>query len=118
MINLNFFLGDFGSLQHFSPFLEQTASGISSLWARVTALKYECVVVVGYPEKLDIPSGLALSPEFYNSSILIDADGETIANYRKSFLFNIEETWSQEGLDGFFNEEIEGLGKVAMGMSE
>ena len=42
---------NFKSLQHVMPFLEPSGSGISSLWARTTALKYDCVVAVGYPEK-------------------------------------------------------------------
>jgi len=45
---------NFKSLKDISPYLEPTAAGISSLWARTTALKYDCVVTVGYPEKVDI----------------------------------------------------------------
>ena len=45
---------NFKSLKDITPFLEPTAAGISSLWARTTALKYGCVVTVGYPEKVDI----------------------------------------------------------------
>jgi len=116
---INLFLGSsYTSLQQISPFLERTASGISSLWARVTALKYKCVVVVGYPETVDIPSEPALSQVYYNSSIVSNANGETIANYRKSFLYYADEIWAQEGPDGFFNGEIEGLGQVAIGMGE
>ena len=42
---------NFKSSQHIAPFLEPSGSGISSLWARTTALKHDCVVAVGYPEK-------------------------------------------------------------------
>lgn len=107
---------NFKSLQHISPYLEPTASGITSLWARTTALKYECVVTVGYPEKVDLTPKWPASPEYYNSAITVNADGETIANYRKSFLYYTDETWALEGPDGFFDGEIEGLGNVAMGI--
>ncbi|TVY49862.1 Protein N-terminal amidase [Lachnellula occidentalis] len=107
---------NFKSLQHISPFLEPTTAGITSLWARTTALKYDCVVTVGYPEKVDITPKWPASPEYYNSAITVNADGETIANYRKSFLYYTDETWALEGPDGFFDGEIDGLGNVAMGI--
>lgn len=107
---------NFKSLQQISPYLEPTASGITSLWARTTALKYECVVTVGYPEKVDVTPKWPASPEYYNSAITVNPDGETIANYRKSFLYYTDETWALEGPDGFFDGEIEGLGNVAMGI--
>lgn len=46
----------------------------------------------------------------------MNPDGETIANYRKSFLYYTDETWALEGPDGFYDGEIEGLGNVAMGI--
>ena len=98
-----------------SPFLEPTTAGITSLWARVTALKYNCVVTAGYPEKVDLSPKWPASPEYYNSAVTINADGETIANYRKSFLYSTDETWALEGPDGFYDGEINGLGTVAMG---
>ncbi|KAH9205970.1 carbon-nitrogen hydrolase [Leptodontidium sp. 2 PMI_412] len=107
---------NFKSLQHISPYLEPTTAGITSLWARTTALKYECVVTVGYPEKVDVTPKWPASPEYYNSAITVNADGETIANYRKSFLYYADETWALEGPDGFFDGEIDGLGNVAMGI--
>jgi predicted amidohydrolase len=107
---------NFKSLQHISPYLEPTAAGITSLWARTTALKYDCVVTVGYPEKVDITPKWPASPEYYNSAITVNADGETIANYRKSFLYYTDETWALEGPDGFYDGEIDGLGNVAMGI--
>ncbi|PQE16606.1 hypothetical protein CJF30_00003297 [Rutstroemia sp. NJR-2017a BBW] len=44
---------NFTSLEHITPYLEPTTSGITSLWARTTALKHNCIVTVGYPEKVD-----------------------------------------------------------------
>ncbi|KAK2628543.1 hypothetical protein QTJ16_001646 [Diplocarpon rosae] len=106
---------DFRSLQHISPFLEPTAAGITSLWARTTALKHNCIVAAGYPEKVDVSQRWPANPEYYNSLIMVGTDGETIANYRKSFLYYTDETWALEG-KGFYSGAIEGLGKVSMGI--
>lgn len=105
---------NFRSLQHITPFLEPTGSGITSLWARTTALKYNCVVTAGYPEKVEYSTKEG-RPEYYNSAITVSGDGETLANYRKSFLYYTDETWALEGR-GFYSGEIEGLGSVAMGI--
>ncbi len=108
---------NFRSLQHITPYLEPTASGITSLWARTTALKYDCIVTAGYPEKVDLIAKWPAGPEYYNSTITVNADGETIANYRKTHLYYTDETWALEG-NGFFSGPIEGLGDVAMGICE
>lgn len=108
---------NFRSLQHITPYLEPTTAGITSLWARTTALKYNCVVTAGYPEKVDVAPKWPAGPEYYNSAIMVNAEGETIGNYRKSFLYYTDETWALEG-SGFFTGTIEGLGDVAMGICE
>jgi protein N-terminal amidase len=48
---------------------------------------------------------------------MVNTEGETIGNYRKSFLYYTDETWALEG-NGFFTGAIEGLGDVAMGICE
>lgn len=106
----------FSSLQDISPFLEPSGSGISSLWARTTALKYNTNVLVGYPERVDVSPKWPTGPEYYNSSILVNGDGETVANYRKSFLYPLDETWALEGKHGFFGGHVPGLGRMAMGI--
>ncbi|KAF6819777.1 N-terminal amidase [Colletotrichum sojae] len=106
---------NFRSLQDISPFLEPSGSGITSLWARTTALKYNCNVVAGYPEKADVSGSWPTGPEYYNSAIVVNEEGETIANYRKSFLYYTDETWALEG-DGFFDGFIPGLGNTSIGI--
>ena len=103
-------------MQHITPFLEPPGSGISSLWARTTALKYDCAVVVGYPEKVDVRAQWPASPEYYNSALIVNGDGDTIANYRKSFLYYTDETWALEGKEGFFRGEIPRVGSTALGI--
>ncbi|KAF4780479.1 N-terminal amidase [Colletotrichum scovillei] len=106
---------NFKSLQQISPFLEHSGSGITSLWARTTALKYNCTVLAGYPEKVDVSQNWPTSPEYYNAAIVVNEEGETIANYRKSFLYYTDETWALEG-DGFFDGYLPGLGNTSIGI--
>jgi len=74
-------------------------------------------VTVGYPEKVDVTPKWPAGPEYYNSSVTVNRDGETVANYRKSFLYYTDETWALEG-SGFFGGQIPELGSVAMGICE
>ncbi|KAH8884884.1 carbon-nitrogen hydrolase, partial [Thozetella sp. PMI_491] len=106
---------NFSSLHEITPFLEHAGSGISSLWARTTALKYNCTVSVGYPEMVNLSKKWPTGPEYYNSVIVVNGDGETVANYRKTFLYPTDETWALEG-EGFFHEKIPELGSTVMGI--
>lgn len=56
------------------------------------------------------------NPEFYNTAVVVGRDGETVGNYRKSFLYAVDETWALEGQDGFYAEDIPGLGSLALGI--
>lgn len=105
-------------MQDIAPFLEYSGSGITSLWARTVALKYNCVVTVGYPEKVDLSAQWPANPEYYNSTIVVNAEGETIANYRKAFLYYTDESWALEGNEGFFEGYIPGLGNTSIGICE
>ncbi|KAM0518538.1 hypothetical protein ACHAPE_004302 [Trichoderma viride] len=107
---------NFKSLAHISPYLEECSTGISSLWARNTALKHDCTVVVGYPEKVDPALNWPTDPQYYNSAITVNGDGETVANYRKAHLYYTDETWALEGSHGFLGQRIPGLGQTAMGI--
>ncbi|UNI18959.1 hypothetical protein JDV02_005188 [Purpureocillium takamizusanense] len=107
---------NFKSLQDITPFLEPSGSGITSLWARTIALKYNCYVTVGYPEKVDVSPKWPTGPEYYNSAIVVNGDGETIANYRKSFLYYTDETWALEGNRGFYDGYLPGLGNTSIGI--
>ncbi|KAG9255378.1 hydrolase, carbon-nitrogen family protein [Emericellopsis atlantica] len=107
---------NFKNLRDISPFLEPSGSGISSLWARTIALKYDCTVIAGYPEKVDPSSKWPTGPEYYNSAIIVNGDGETIGNYRKTHLYRTDETWALENPEGFYKGFIPGLGHTAIGI--
>ncbi|KAI1824630.1 carbon-nitrogen hydrolase [Xylaria intraflava] len=106
---------NFKSLREISPHLEPTGAGITSVWARTTALKHNCKVVVGYPETADVSERWPTSEEYYNSAIIVNEDGDICGHYRKSHLYYTDESWALEG-SGFFNDPIDGIGQVAMGI--
>jgi predicted amidohydrolase len=107
---------NFKSLSHISPFLEPSCAGVTSLWARTTALKHNCIVAAGYPEKVDVSQNWPTSEEYYNSLIVVNEDGDTIVNYRKTHLYYTDETWALENAKGFFGGYIPGVGETAMGI--
>lgn len=107
---------NFKSLHEIYPYLEPTGAGISSLWARTVALKYDCTVAVGYPEKADVSHKWPTSPEYYNSLIAVNQDGDTWAHYRKTHLYYTDESWALEGPEGFYKGYLPGVGKVALGI--
>jgi protein N-terminal amidase len=106
---------NFRSLEHISPYLEPTTAGVTAQWARTASSTYNCVVVVGYPEKAAKNLENSESTELYNAAIIVH-QGTTVGNYRKSFLYYTDETWAEEGPDGFFLGEVKGLGSTAMGI--
>ncbi|OAA75769.1 amidase [Akanthomyces lecanii RCEF 1005] len=107
---------NFKSLGHISPHLELTEAGISTAWSRQAALKYDCVVVTGYPEKIDPLECWPSDPEYYNSAIIVDGDGDVVGNYRKSHLYYTDETWALEGRRGFYTGQVQGLGNMVLGI--
>lgn len=107
---------NFKSLREISPYLEPTGSGLSSCWAKNTALNYDCTVIAGYPEKVDVTDKWPADPEYYNSAVVVNSDGETIANYQKTHLYYTDETWALEGPNGFYKGRIPGIGRTAIGI--
>ncbi|KAK6193242.1 centromere/microtubule-binding protein cbf5 [Pestalotiopsis sp. IQ-011] len=107
---------NFKTLREIYPFLEPTGTGITSVWARSVALKYDCAVAVGYPETADVSHKWPTSPEYYNSLIMVNKDGDAWALYRKSHLYYTDETWALEGPEGFWKGYLPGIGKIAMGI--
>ena len=67
---------------------------------------------MGYPEKTT-PAGP--DSECYNALVVVGSDGETLANYRKSFLYYTDATWAREG-QGFYGGSLGSFGQVAIGI--
>jgi protein N-terminal amidase len=119
---------NFHSLEEIKPFLEPTTSGVSTQWAIQVAQHYSCHVTIGYPE---IASPTPTHPSHqYNSTVTVSPTGQILANYRKSFLYYTDETWSSEGpgdnthilsnaasLDQpFYSGSLGDLGQVTLGI--
>ncbi|KAK3637131.1 hypothetical protein LTR56_013863 [Elasticomyces elasticus] len=86
---------NFPSLEAITPFLEPTASGVSTQWAITTARRLHCHVILGYPEIYrDATTGETSN---YNATVTVAPSGEILANYRKSFLYYTDEAWASEG---------------------
>ena len=98
---------NFPSPSELRKFLEPTAAGVTTSWARATAARLQCAVFVGYPE--------TAGEDSYNSAVLVTRDGNVATNYRKTFLFTTDLSWASEG-QGFFAGDVEGLGRVALGI--
>jgi predicted amidohydrolase len=74
-------------------------------------------VVVGYPEKVDLSDKWPSSPEYYDSVLVVNGDGETVGNYRKRHLYTTDETWALEGDQGFFSGTIEPIDNAVLATS-
>ncbi|GAN08560.1 conserved hypothetical protein [Mucor ambiguus] len=97
----------FKDLQEISPFLEDCETGPSVMWAKTQAIRLECFVIVGYPQKTDQCN--------YNSICCVDPKGRLLHTYQKAFLYETDENWAEEG-PGFVSTDIEGIGKVGFGI--
>ena len=65
---------------------------------------------------MDVTPKWPAGPEYYNSSITVNREGETLVNYRKSFLYYTDETWALESEQGFFAGDLNGLGRTSIGI--
>ncbi|BFZ59339.1 hypothetical protein YB2330_000347 [Saitoella coloradoensis] len=96
------------------PFLEPTAAGATTTWAKGVARRWGMHVLAGYPELC------SLTGTVYNSAVFMNPQGEVIANYRKHFLYSTDERWGASEGPGFWKGWIGSLGekgrKVALGI--
>jgi len=105
---------NFKSLSEISPHLEASATGPSVTWASSTARRLNCYVTVGYPEI--VRSSEDSNALRYNSAIMVSPSGTVVANYRKHHLYTTDESWADEGGEGFFADDVPALGRVAIGI--
>jgi len=81
--------------------LAERADGPACQKVSQAARKANIAILYGYPERLDT--------EVYNSALLIDRNGDTRANYRKTHLYgSYEKSCFQPG-DTLYIAELEGL---------
>ncbi|KAL4884137.1 carbon-nitrogen hydrolase [Aspergillus karnatakaensis] len=107
---------NFPSLDSIKPYLEEAGKGACAAWARETAKRLKCKVCIGYPEveiqqqqdqnqhfiasdgqPQEQQQGTTEIEKYYNSLLVVNENGETLLNYRKTFLYYTDETWASEG---------------------
>ncbi|ORZ00419.1 carbon-nitrogen hydrolase [Syncephalastrum racemosum] len=98
----------FENLDEIKPFLEDTETGPSVMWAKQQAVRLAAYVVVGYPE-------VTSDGHYYNSLCFVDRQGQLLTTYQKTFLFETDEQWAREG-PGFRTIDVPELGKVGLGI--
>lgn len=97
----------FHSKEEIEPYLEDAETGPTVQWAKKQALRLKSYVVVGYPQKFDESTN-------YNSLCFVDPKGNLIATYQKSFLYETDENWAEEG-PGFVSMDVKG-NQVGLGI--
>ncbi|GMF02295.1 hypothetical protein B5S28_g2582 [[Candida] boidinii] len=96
---------NFASKKDIEPYLEIQGKGTTYNWAKEISSKYNCHTLIGYPEKkyfTETTNKGTSDFKIYNSAVLVNPQGEIIHNYRKTFLYETDETWGcSESPTGF-----------------
>ncbi|GAA5857540.1 hypothetical protein JCM8547_009329 [Rhodosporidiobolus lusitaniae] len=95
----------FKSREDVEPFIEDLEKGRTAGWARKTARRLGCYVLVGLPTRTSAGSATSPSssfdppppPAFYNSLLIVSPAGDLVATYHKHFLYETDETWATPG---------------------
>ena len=98
-----------------SPFLEHPHTGPTSRFCAEMAEKLHCYVVAGYPERLEQSeitkrsdsNGHIIDAIGANSAVVHGPGGERIGGYRKTNLFETDQTWAKPGSSRSSDCEIE-----------
>lgn len=76
---------NFSSPNEINPYLEVAHSGPTFNLASELSSKFRCTTIIGYPEKFQNTT--------YNSAMVVNESGQLIYNYRKTHLYETDETW-------------------------
>ncbi|KAI8049246.1 carbon-nitrogen hydrolase [Syncephalis plumigaleata] len=88
-------------------------TGPSVQWAQQQARRLHCFVIVGYPERVNMPDG---SPIYYNSACIVDRQGQLVHTYRKAYLYTTDLNWACWSDTGFTTVLLDGIGEVGIGI--
>ena len=91
----------FDNRKDIEPYLEAAGVGLTFDWWAQKAKELNWYVFCGYPEKLD--------DKMYNSQLVVSREGEFIKSYKKTFLYETDITWADEG-PGFETTDITNIG--------
>ncbi|KAH3902833.1 amidase SCDLUD_000425 [Saccharomycodes ludwigii] len=97
---------NFHSKAQIEPYTTFNNKGYNYDFAKKVSNEFQCYTILGYPEKFISKETKKLS--LYNSTMVINADGKLVHNYRKSFLYDTDEEWGcEENPIGFNKFELE-----------
>ncbi|TFK23046.1 hydrolase [Coprinopsis marcescibilis] len=113
----------FDSASDIEPYLEEPRLGPTSQFCSELAKRLHCYVLAGYPERLSraehAPNDSLRSFSHLNganSAVMYGRDGEWVANYRKTNLYDTDITWAKPGT-GFATLELPlPLKKLSLGI--
>ncbi|OAV88846.1 hypothetical protein PTTG_08543 [Puccinia triticina 1-1 BBBD Race 1] len=87
----------FLSFEDLGPFIESEIDGISITWAKKTALKLNCHIMIGFPQRISEPG----VRQIYNALGIVSDQGELIKVYHKTQLYPpVDDIWARPG-EGF-----------------
>ncbi|CAI2366606.1 unnamed protein product [Moneuplotes crassus] len=79
----------FDDKEDIEPYLEEATGGKTFEWCASTAKRLKAYVFCGYPEKE--------GTKMYNSQLVVSPEGEFLKSYKKTYLYETDETWADEG---------------------
>ncbi|KAI8461595.1 carbon-nitrogen hydrolase [Phakopsora pachyrhizi] len=98
---------NFKSYEDIEEFVESEVDGLSTSWAKSTAKKLKCHVMVGFPQRIqsqeDIKDNQSERPikKCYNALSIVSDSGELLKVYHKTQLYPpVDPLWAKAG-DGF-----------------
>ncbi|CCC67781.1 hypothetical protein NCAS_0A12230 [Naumovozyma castellii] len=92
---------NFHSREQILPYCSDSVSAKGPIFqfAKQVSKAFNCYTVIGYPERVDDGSDLSV---LYNSAAVVNANGNLVFNYRKSFLYETDKEWQcEENPEGF-----------------
>lgn len=76
---------NFPSAKEIQPYLEIARAGPTFNLASELSARFGCTTIIGYPERFQNTT--------YNSAMVVDENGNLVYNYRKTHLYETDETW-------------------------
>ncbi|RKP05846.1 carbon-nitrogen hydrolase, partial [Thamnocephalis sphaerospora] len=104
----------FSDREDVAPYAEDAHDGDTVRWASEQARRLHAYVIVGYPERVRGENGEADC--FYNSACVVNRAGHLVHTYRKAYLFETDLTWASWSSDGFSVLDLDGIGRVGIGI--
>ncbi|KAG0140645.1 hypothetical protein CROQUDRAFT_726039 [Cronartium quercuum f. sp. fusiforme G11] len=110
---------NFQSYQEIEPFVESEIDGISVSWARATATRLNCHVIIGFAQRIQ-PSKTKpnlIEQKCYNALAIVSNVGELLTVYHKTQLYPaVDPLWAKAG-EGFLRIDLQ-IGRAHDGARE